>query len=606
MINDSQSSELTMKTEPDFEAKDVMKEKADADKIIKTLFSERDQYQSANLQQRNEFNDIYKVYMGQMDGVKKVPYKSKESSSKLRTEIAYVVPSIYSGQPEIEVEGVGEEDKAISKVIEKIINYRFQTIPQFNEKIESWVKQSVTFGTSLLKVCWKFETEEKTEPAQESEDGMEEENMPNTYKIVVKDEPDLEIPNILDCYYNPVLSEVCNQNSLIFRSVLTLDEVKENPLYDFVGVDGTPNRAKVEGKGAHQANPYDSSNQEQSDLIDLQKAGEGTVEIFERITRDRIQTVVDGKERLVLRDTEWSYGYIPTVKLTHEPNCIPNRFEGLGVGQNTMGIGKLYYKMWNQTIDGVTLTNNPMFFFKKGAGIDPRQLVAKPGGGIAVEGEKPLAEYIQAVQFPDTKQGATNLIDKLEDEHRRASGANDLVQGAASNKTLGQDQIASTYSSQRFELIQRRFKQALADVAEIIIKMELKNLQSPDAEILRIFPEELRMDIYQLLINGAQNIKFNIRVKGETNVAKNKDIQIKQLIDAYNLFGAILPPENQIEWARKILELRGIDELDKLVPSAEQMAQKQAEMQQQAMMEQGAIDPQMMGQGMPQQPSAMM
>jgi hypothetical protein len=581
-----------------------MKDKVDEQEIIKTVFSERDQYQSANLQQRNEFNDIYKVYMGQMDGVKKVPYKSKESSSKLRTEIAYVVPSIYSGQPEIEVEGVGEEDKAISKVIEKIVNYRFQTIPQFNEKIEAWVKQSVTFGTSILKVCWKFETEEKTEPAQEGEDMPEEEaTLPASYQVVVRDEPDLEIPNILDCYYNPVLSEVCNQNSLIFRSVLSLDEVKENPLYDFKGIDGTVNRDKLEGKGAHQANPYDSSNQEQSDLIDLQKAGDGTIEIFERITNDRIQTVADGKERLVLRDTEWEYGYIPAVKLTHEPNCIPNRFEGLGVGQNTMGIGRLYYKMWNQTIDGVTLTNNPMFFLKKGAGIDPRQLVAKPGGGIIVDGDKPLSEYIQTIQFPDTKQGATNLIDKLEDEHRRASGANDLVQGAASNKTLGQDQIASTYSSQRFELIQRRFKQALSDVAEIIIKIELKNLQSPEAEILRIFPEELRMDIYQLLINEAQNIKFNIRVKGETNVAKNKDIQIKQLIDTYNLFGAILPPENQMEWARKILEMRGVDELDKLVPSAEQMAQKKAEMQQKAM---GAIDPNMMQQGMPQQPSAMM
>ena len=119
--------------------------------------------------------------------------------------------------------------------------------------------------------------------------------------------------------------------------------------------------------------------------------------------------------------------------------------------------------------------------------------------------------------------------------------------------------------------------------------MELKNLQSPDSAILRIFPEEVRMDVYQLLINEAQDVKYNVSIKGETNIAKNKDIQIKQLIETYNLFGQILPPENQMEWARKILELRGVDELDKLVPDAQQFAQ----IQQQQMMAQQGIDPAM-------------
>lgn len=558
--------------------------KIDEQKIIKKLFAERDSYQQANQTQRQEFNDIYNVYIGKMENVKSLPYKTKESSSKLRTEIAYVVPSIFSGTPEVQVEGVGEEDKALAKVIEKMVNYRFQTIPQFYEKIESWVKQSATFGTSLLKVNWKMELEEKEE--------QDEMGQIITYKVPVKDEPELEVPNILDCFYNPILPDVYCQNSIIFRSVLPISEVKENPIYDFVGLDGKLNREKVEYKGAHQTNPYDSSNQDGSDQIDTQKASEGTVEVYERLNNERIQTVVDGKERLVLRDREWDYGYINAVKLVHEPNCIPNRFEGWGVGHNTMGVGKLLYRLTNQIIEGVKMSNNPMFLAKKGKGIDPRQAVAKPGGIVFVDDDgTPLQNSIVPIQFQDTKQGASNLVDKLEDEHRRASGANDLVQGAASNKTLGQDQIASTYSSQRFELIQRRFKQALSDVAEMIIKMELKNLQSPEASILRIFPQELRQDIYQLLINEAQDIKFNISIKGETNLAKNKDIQIKQLIDTYNLFGAVLPPENQMEWARKILELRGIDELDKLVPSAEQTQQ----IQQQQMM--GAIDPAMMQEG---------
>lgn len=547
------------------------------DNIIKTLFKEKDNYQESNTDQRATINDIYSAYIGKItETTPKDRSKSQENTNKLRTELSYIVPSIFSGQPEFEVEGVGEEDKDLAMVLEKIVNHRMNTIPQAYEKIESWVKQSAGVGTSLIKVCWKFIT-------GKNEDGSE---------YVKIDEPSLEVPNILDCFYNPIITDVENQQSIIFRSVLSVKEVKENETYDYEDALGKLNRDKIESGQQQTTNDYDSSQQLSADGIDIQKSSDGTIEIYERITADRIQTVACGKEKLILRDTENTYGMINAVKLTHEPNIIPNRFDGFGVGQNTIGLGKLYNKMMNRTLDSIALTNNPFFLFRKGLNINKAQFVVKPGGGVEVDASGPLSENIQAIQFPDIKQGAVSIMDKIDDEHKRASGANDLIQGSASNKTLGQDEIASTYSSNRFELISRRFKFALADVAKMIIKMELENLQSPDSEILRIFPEEIRQGVYELLINQGKDVKFDIKVKGNTNVAKNKDMQIRQLIDSYEMFGPILPPENQMEWARKILELRGIDELDKLVPDPQQFAQ------QQQMMAGGGMPP--MPQGMPQ------
>jgi len=559
------------------EAETSTEEEVDEKKIIDQLFKEKDNYQKTNEDSRNEVNDIYNAYMGRMDEVKKVPYFEPISIPKLRTEVSYIVPFIYSGQPEIEIEPVGEEDKAISQVLEKIVNYRIsQSIPQAYEKIEAWVKQSVTFGTSLLKVNWKFEV-------QDNEDGTQ---------TPIKDEPQLEVPNILDCFYNPIISDVEQQDSLIFRSVLPVEEVKKNPAYDFVDNEGKLNREKAM-QGNVQANQYDSSHQVEGDKITLQTASEGTVEVYERISKDKIQTVCVGKERYVLRDVENPYG-LNVVKLIHEPNCIPNRFGGMGVGQNTLGLGKGFHSIINQTKQNITLANNPRFMYNKGANIDKQQLVSTPGSGIEVDGDGPLNNNIVQVQFADIKNGALDFIGRLDDEHKRASGANDLVQGSASNKTLGQDELSSQFSSNRFELITRRFKEALADLAKILIEMEIKNLQSPDSAILRIFPAELRPQIYQLLISeDAKNAEYNVKVKGDTTIAKNKDIQIKQLIDAYNIFGQILPPENQMEWARKVLELRGIDELDKLVPDPQQYAQQM----QQQQMEQQAIDGQAMPQG---------
>jgi hypothetical protein len=571
--------------------------------IVDQIFKERDQYQQANRVQRDTFNDIYQAYVGEMSDVKDRS-KSQEKIMKLRTEVNYIVPSIFSGEPELECNPIGDEDKDIAYVGEKIINFDLNNIPQAYEKIEAWVKQSVVFGTSFMQVLWKFVT-------TKNPDGSE---------TPVSDEPDIAVPNILDCFYNPIISEVENQNSLIFRSVLSVDQIKDNPAYNYTDSLGQLNREKVAESGNINSNIYDSSNQVKSDRMDMINVSKGTVAIYERITSDRIQTVADGKERLLLRDEAKTSGFIEAVKLIHEPSAIPNRLEGYGVGHNTLGLGKMIQKLSNRLQDAVNLANNPHFIGKKGAGIDKRQLVIKCGGYTEVDGEGPLDEQFHAVPLPDIKQGGLALLNRFDDEHKRASGANDMIQGAASNKTLGQDQLASSYSANRFELINRRFKQALSDVGRMILMLRIKNIQSVDDPILKIFPLQAeitdageikysRETVYQMLIaaRDRDDLKFNIQVKGETNVARNKDIQIKQLIEGFNIFGQILPPQNQLEWAKKFVELRGLGDASKLVPDPEQMAQQQQgidPMTGQPM--QGPMQQQGMPQGMTQQPSAIM
>lgn len=544
---------------------------ADEKSIIDTLFKERDNYQQSNQNQRATINEIYQAYVGEMNDPKDRS-KSQEKITKLRTETNYIVPSIFSGTPYLEVEMVGEEDKDLAYVSEEILNYRLDTIPQAYETIEAWVKQSVVFGTSIINVFWRFVMKDNGDGTQSPQ----------------KDEPALSVPNILDCFYNPIITDIESQPSLIFRSVLTAEEVRKNVAYTFTDAMGKLNREKVEGKGTMQRNQYDSTQQVTGDRIDLTKSSQGTVEVYERVTCERIQTVVDGKERLVVRDVPNPYYEITSVKLTHEPSAIPDRFDGYGVGHNTLGLGKLYQKMQNRSLDSVALTNNPFFIVDKGANVDKRQLVVKVGGMLEVDANgQSIRDKVQAIQFPDILSGAVMMMNKIEDEHKRASGANDLVQGSASNKTLGQDQIASTYSSNRFELINRRFKQALSDVGRLILKMEIENIQSIDAPILKIFPLEAevqpdgriqysRETVYQMLIvaREREDLRFNIKIKGDTNVAKNKDLMLKQFGEWCDRFLPLLPPVNQLAAAKKWLELRGIDGVDELIPDTEELEQQ--------------------------------
>lgn len=535
-------------------------QKESEDAIVKRITALKDSYEQVTKDTRTEFGEIFNTYMGKEDQNTSTPYDTKETIPKLRTEIAYVKPFIFSGEPQVEIEGIGDEDKAISKIYEKIINHRFRTIPNFNGKIESWVSQGVGFGTSIIRVLWRFQT-------QDNGDGTQ---------TIVQDEPDVEVPNILDVYYNPIIEETKNQPCLIFRSVIPLDEVKKNPIYDYTSESGVRSVDVLEA-GSTKPDVSNSSGQFGTDIPNAQqRVTEGMVEVFEKIDNDTIETIANGH---VLRVKDNVYGFKAAVKFIFEPNIIPNRYAGLGLGQNTMGLGKMFYKMFNQALMNAKLGNNGMFMHKKNAVTDKSQLVAKPAGGIEVSGEGPLRDNIEFLQYPDLSGGFMEILNKIDDEHKRASGASDLIQGSASNDTLGQDEMAQANISNRFEIIIRRFKDNLAEVARMILMMELENLQSPDAEILRIFPEELRPQIYQLLISEKDNVKFNVRIKGETNIARNKNMESKRQVELFNLAQNFLTDREKRSFIRRLAELQGIDNIDELIGENNPIMEQQEQMQ---------------------------
>lgn len=564
------------------------KEEQSEQQIVARILKLKNSYEQATVDSRNEYSEVFNVYMGKTENVQSTPYDTKDDIPKLRTEISYIKPFIYSGDPVVEIEGIGDEDKAISKIYEKIINHRFNTIPKFKDKIESWVGQGVAFNASEIKVLWRFQT-------IKNEDGSE---------TPVVDEPDVEVPNHMDVYFNPIISEVKDQPCMIFRSVLPLDDVKKNEAYTYVNKEGVRNVETLEATGSQPINPYDSSNLLNTDIPNAQqKATAGMVEIFELVDNERIQTIAGDK---VLRDVENPYGFKNVVKFVFEPNVIPNRYEGFGVGLNTLGLGKMSYKLFNQLATNVKLCNNPMSVGVKGSVPDKRQLVSKPGGHVELDAKgKSLNEVFQWLQFPDIKQGAIEILNKVDDEHKRASGASDLIQGAASNDTLGQDEIVQANVSNRFELIVRRFKDALAEVADMMLKMELQNLQSPDASILRIFPQELRPQIYELLINEKDNVKYNVKIKGETNVTRNKALESKRLVEMFNLSQNFLTDKEKRAFLRRIAEKQGEDNIDEIIGESnpimeqqEQMALQQGQMGMQGGMTGEMPDQQMMGDGM--------
>lgn len=507
---------------------------AEDKKIAEKVMREKKVYEGATEQWRKEIIEIWKAMNGELSE-NVYPWEAPEFIPKMRTEISFVIPFIFSGDPDMEVMLIGDEDKDVSFLLDKMVSYRIERNPKFYDTVLAWVTQGVGLGTSMIKVGWKFD---------------------NSGKSVI-DKPVYSVPNILDIYQNPLISDTEEQSSVIERISMTVEEVKANPAYG-------PSKEKVTPTKRSKQSPYGSDIMDDTDLDDVDQMEDElkTVDIYERWTTSHVTTVASCHAGpLLLRHEPNPYGFIPYVKFVFENEVIPNRCNGKGVGQNTLGLSEMYYDLFNMIMLNLKIVVNKMWRIDPGSRVNPQDLIARPGGTIRAT--KDEAEWVEQ---SDLKQSGFEMLSMISEEHKRASGATDLIQGSPSSRTLGQDQLAQSNSSNRFELVRRRLKAALSKLGWMTTKMELENLQSPEQEIMKIFPETERPAIFDLLMNVKDDLAFDIKIQGDTVLAANKDILAKQMLDLYNLVAPGMNPQEQRKFAQEIARMRGITNVKELVP----------------------------------------
>lgn len=493
---------------------------------------EKNVYEKATQDLRVEMQEIWKAMNGVLS-TNVYPWEKPQFIPKMRTEVSFVLPFIFSGEPELVVDLVGDEDKATALVMDKILSYRTNNSSEVYDAMLAWVTQGVALGTSLLKVTWKFDPEKKI------------------------DRPIYEVPNILDIYTNPMIADVYKQRSMIEKISMTVGDVQKSPIYN-------NNKKKV--KPSKSTDNYGSEAMTDVDLNDRDKleAQFKTVDVYERWSEDRIITVADCQGGpILLRDEKHTHGKIPYIKFGFEREILPNRFYCKGVGQNTIGLQEMHYDLFNMVMLNLKIVVNKMWRVDPGTRLDPRDLVARPGGTV-----RATKEEAEPIEQTDLERSSFEMLGLISDEHKRASGATELIQGGSSSRTLGQDQLAQSNVSNRFELVRRGLKSALSKVGSLTLKMELDNLQSAEAEIMKIFPSSERKSIFDFIQSVKDNTTFDVTVRGDTILAMNRDILAKQMLDLYNLLAESLLPQEKRHFAQEIARLRGIKNVKDLIPDA--------------------------------------
>ena len=428
--------------------------KAQAEKIVKKKHTEEDElklvldsfaysqsYFSNKHTQFKEYNDLYR----------QVPSAPKKFRANLIIPLIYpiistILPRMVSNLPKFRYEPREESDSKAIDQMSKLVDYQLDRM-NFFKKLKMWVKDTLIFGTGLVKIYWKRYDEEEY------------------------NDPDLELVDILDFFPDPKSVDIDSGDFSIHRTIIGLAGLKKlkkpdgNDLYKNLNqlVDTPSNEVQSRSVGGtiksgtvgdidNQQNlgtPFRGSPSKQVELLEFWGINPNE--------DDKEWVVTVANRNTIIRSEENPFkGRRPFIKMHIDP--VNHEFMGIGAIEP---IKHLQYELndtRNQRIDNINLILNKMFIILRGGNVDKQDLISRPGGIM----EEDVPGAIRILDTPDVtssayqeeaiiKQDAQNTVGVTDIIQGQLRSASETVQGTQLNQTARGAQIAVEQAGSRFK-----------------------------------------------------------------------------------------------------------------------------------------------------------
>jgi hypothetical protein len=532
--------------------------------IIQDILDEKRYYESATQDYRDAWYDCYKHYQFYLDPSKN-PYVSKNYIPKVHDAVERLTAFLVARDPSLTVIPQGEADSDLAKFMSKLIDFQWGQTMDMKPKIQKWVKAAILFGTGISKVCWRTKTEMKKVRKEVDVNMMGEEQEPikttTKEKVVTYDDPHFEPVHIFDFYIDPLAPSVEAAKSVIHRTIVSISELKKNPAYKDV------DKVKPQ-RNVYYNNTKDKDSSAITNTFDIDNTTSepntlDVVEVLERWTDERVVTIANPNDPVILRDAPnpYEHGMKPFVSINYKSNPFPNRFYGVGAVEQILQVQKTMNSLTNQTVDNAKLILNNMFKLRRGANINKKQTTSKPGGYIEVDD----MDDVQPLPTPDLKGSAFNLYKQLDIEFQQSTGVTDLSKGmnetdTTATETIIRDRNAGAILNMFKENIEHGIKQ----IGELIIQLDMQYIQNTRS--IRVFDTDEQK--YEFVEFTGDQIRgnYDLDVKADSTLSQSKAVLQKQLLDMLRIVGS--DPEmqgriNKAEVYKQWMEYAGYPEIDR-------------------------------------------
>lgn len=533
------------------------------------------------------FNDCDAVYHGSG--------KEQFTNSKIYNPYSWanvetIVPRMVAQRPSVEYKPREPQDEMSSEIHTALFEYWWSKDQAF-EKVVSWIKNALIYGTGIAKLYWKnvereitsYEFDQMGKPLM-GEDG---EFITKTETITETDDPCMEVVNIYDFFVDPEATDIQDAEWVIHRYYKSLGELEEAGYYQNLK-KLKRYISKIE-KSPEEIERHETAfgyRGEQDDTVDK-------VEIWEMWDSDGLTVMAAGEVLIREQSNPFWHGKKPFIAL-HD-SIVPHEFYGKGEIEPVIKLQHALNTIQNQIIDNRTQVLMNMWKIT-GENVDESELTYRPNGIIHLSSEY---EKVDPIVPPDLTGNAQKDLSLIKSDIQQALGIYDYTKGADSgtNKTATGISLVQEAANARFNHKIQLLEEALKTLGEMVLALYQQFIT--DEKVLRVVGKngEEFVRVIPAEIAG----QYDCVPEAGSTLLIDKQKEREDIMQLYAVF-APEPFENlKMELKRKILDKFGMEVLEdaldqdveeweqKMIASQEQeavMAQEQAVMQEQMMQEQ--------------------
>jgi hypothetical protein len=250
---------------------------------------------------------------------------------------------------------------------------------------------------------------------------------------------------------------------------------------------------------------------------------------------------------------------------------VPGEFYGIGIMEITQDLGDELNAERNQRIDYRSMSMRRMFKKRRGANIDPNQLVWRQGGVIDVE----KMDDLETLDAPDgALAGSFNQEAMIKQDIRDAVGAHDIVMGAASGGTATEAMTRDNNASIRFKMIISSVeKRLLLGVARKMVQLNQQFIA--DIRVLPLFdqdesqwpiitPEDIQGE-FHIIASGS-----NVEPLANKEAFKQRMVELYRIVASDPFYQQF--PNKRRNLLQKVFESFDIQDTDDLLPTDDELA----------------------------------
>ena len=409
----------------------------------------------------------------------RLKYDDPNMPSKVFNPIAWsfietVITRMLAKTPTIAYKPREQADDTNAQIFSDLFTYWFEKCNIY-PKIVAWVKESLTYGTSVVKVDWYTSKPREVTSYIYDNDGtpMVDEDgtyMTQTTTVTDYDDPRVIPVNIYDFFIDPAATSVAEAKWVVYQYWANIGDLElENDNAEQYGksiYDGKKLK-EIRREKTQNFNEYEARRREATGLDSVQ-ASDHTVDrclIWEMWEDDRLVIIADGMK--VIRDTKNPYwhGKKPFIYLVD--SIVPKEFWGKGEIEPIQKLIHALNTTQNQRITNVNRILSPMW--KATTAVDDDELNFTDNGIIHVND----LQDAEMIQMPDVTSTAYQEAETLKEDMQRALGVTDYVQGIQTpGQTAKEVEIKTSQANARFSHKVKLFEEmGLKELGDMVYQL---------------------------------------------------------------------------------------------------------------------------------------